>query len=73
MSFDFAIAYADRDGRDFKGIPWIFDDVDNEKECVSRSLEMIASGFRKVIPFKFDREKEKAEEFDWTYVEGHRI
>lgn len=71
--FDFAIAYADKVGKDFAGIPWVLDDIDGEEECISKSLEMIANGFQKVIPFKFDRNRKKPEELSWTYVKRHQI
>ena len=55
MKSSFAIAYANEDGRDFNGIPWILDDLENEKECISKALEMIAEGFPNVVPFQFEK------------------
>ena len=59
MKSSFAIAYANEDGRDFNGIPWILDDLENEKECISKALEMIAEGFRNVVPFQFEKRRKK--------------
>lgn len=73
MKSSFAIAYANQDGRDFNGIPWILDDLNDKKECISKALEMIASGFQNVIPFQFEQRRKKTEEFDWKYVKEHRI
>lgn len=73
MKSSFAIAYANQDGRDFNGIPWILDDLNDKKECISKALEMIASGFQNVIPFQFEQRRKKTDEFDWKYVKEHRI
>lgn len=73
MKSSFAIAYANEDGRDFNGIPWILDDFENEKECISKALEMIAEGFQNVVPFQFEKRRKKDEEFDWKYVKEHRL
>lgn len=73
MKSSFAIAYSNQDGRDFNGIPWILDDLNNEKECMLKVSEMIADGFQNVIPFQFEQRRKKAEEFDWGYVKEHRI
>ncbi len=75
MKSNFAIAYADEKGKDLNGIPWIFDDINNEEECMSKTLEMISDGFKSVIPFHFDNERKQniEKEFDWEYVKKHRI
>lgn len=73
MKSSFAIAYSNQDGRDFNGLPWILDDLNNEEECISKASEMIADGFQNVIPFQFAERRKKAEEFDWEYVKEHRI
>ena len=73
MKSSFAIAYSNQDGRDFNGILRILDDLNNEKECISKALEMIANGFQNVIPFQFEQRRKKDEEFDWEYIKEHRI
>ena len=73
MKSSFAIAYSNQDGRDFNGIPWILDDLNNEKECMLKASEMIADGYQNVIPFQFEHRRKKVEEFDWEYVKEHRI
>lgn len=75
MKSNFAIAYADENGRDLNGIPWIFDDVNNKKECVSKALEMIQNGFKNVIPFQFDNQRKLniEEVIKWEYVRQHKI
>jgi len=75
MKSNFAIAYADEKGKDLNGIPWIFDDIDDIEECMSKVLDMISDGYKNVIPFQFDNKRKQniEETFDWEYVETHRI
>lgn len=75
MRSNFAIAYADENGKDFNGLPWIFDDMNNKEECMSQTLKMISDGFKNVIPFHFDdkRKSNIEETFDWEYVKTHKI
>ena len=75
MKSNFAIAYADNNGKDLNGIPWLFDDVNDKEECIAKALEMISDGFRNVIPFSFDdKRKQNIEEIvEWQYVKEHRI
>ena len=73
MKSSFAIAYANQDGKDFNGLPWILDDLNNEEECMTKVSEMIADGFQNVIPFQFEQRRKKDEEFDWKYVKEHSI
>lgn len=75
MKSNYAIAYANENGRDLNGIPWIFDDINNKEECLAKTLEMISEGFKNVIPFQFDnmRKQNIEEVFEWEYVKEHRI
>ena len=75
MKRNFAIAYANENGRDFNGIPWIFDDLNNEEECILKVKEMINCGLKNVIPFEFSqRRRQNLEEIiDWEYVKTHKI
>lgn len=73
MKSSYAIAYANEDGRDFNGIPWILDDLENKEECLVKTVDMIKTGFKRVIPFQFEQKRKKMEEFDWEYVKEHRI
>ena len=73
MKSSFAIAYADKDGKDFNGIPWILDDLNNEKECLTKSKEMSQEGYINVIPFQFEQKRRKNEEFDWDYVKKNKV
>ena len=59
LKSSFAIAYSNQDGRDFNGIPWILDDLNNENECMSKALEMITDGFQNVIPFQFEQKEKR--------------
>lgn len=59
MKSSFAIAYSNQDGRGFNGIPRILDDLNNEKECISKASEMIAYGFQNVIPFRLEHRRKK--------------
>ena len=75
MKSNFAIAYADEKGKDFNGAPWIFDDINNKEECISKASEMVLNGFKSVTPFHFDdKRKQNIEEvFDWKYVREHEL
>lgn len=73
MKTGFAIAYADKKGKDFNGIPWILDDLNNKEECLDKSEEMVQEGYVNVIPFQFEQRRKKNEEFDWGYVKNNKI
>lgn len=68
MKTGLAIAYADKNGRDFNGIPWILDDLNNREECLNKLEKMVQEGYNNVIPFQFEQKRKKNEEFDWDYV-----
>lgn len=73
MKTGFAIAYTDKKGKDFNGIPWILDDLNSKEECLDKSKEMVQEGYNNVIPFQFEQRRKKNEEFDWDYVKKNRI
>lgn len=73
MKSSFAIAYSDKSGKDFGGIPWILDDLNSEEECLSKSEEMLQEGYINVIPFQFKQRRKKDEEFNWDYVKKNKI
>lgn len=73
MKSSFAIAYADKNGKDFNGMPWILDDLNNKEECMDKSEEMVQEGYTNVIPFQFEQRRKKDEEFDWDYVKKNKI
>jgi len=75
LKSNFAIAYAHENGKDFNGLPWIFDDIKNKEECIQKALEMTSSGLQNIIPFQFDQKRKQniEEVFDWEYVKEHRI
>lgn len=73
MKTGFAIAYADKNGKDFNGIPWILDDLNNKEECLDKSEEMVQEGYINIIPFQFEQRRKKNEEFDWGYVKKNKI
>ncbi len=73
MKSSYAIAYCNKDGGDFYGVPWILDDMNNKEECISKTLDMIADGFQSVIPFQFEHKRGKQEEFSWEYVKENKI
>ena len=41
MKSSFALAYADKNGKDFNGIPWILDDLNDKEECLDKAEEMM--------------------------------
>lgn len=71
MKSSYAIAYADKYGKDFHGKPWILDDCNGKEECLLSAKRMEESGFQNVIPFQFELKRKKDEEFDWKYVKNH--
>lgn len=73
MKNSFAIAYTNQDGRDFNGISWMLNDLNNEKECISKAQEKVADGFQNVIPFRFEQKRKKDEEFNWEYVKEYKV
>lgn len=73
MKSSYAIAYSDKNGKDFNGKPWILDDCDNAEECLSSAKGMEESGFKDVIPFQFKSRRKNGEEFDWNYVKSHKL
>ena len=73
MKSSFAIAYSDKNGKDFSGIPWILDDLNNKEECLSKSEEMLQEGYINVIPFRFGKRRKKDEEFGWEYVKNNKV
>ena len=52
-SGNYAIAYADKNGKGFSSTePWIDDNYgDDLSECLTRAKEMIEEGYKDVIPF----------------------
>lgn len=73
MKSSFAIAYADKNGKDFNGIPWILDDLNDKEECLDKAEEMMQDGYTNVVPFQFEQRRKKDEEFDWDYVKKNII
>lgn len=73
MSGNYAIAYADKDGKGFSNTePWIDDNYGNDLSgCLIRAKEMIDEGFKDVIPFQFG--KRKRESYSWKYVKQRKI
>ena len=74
MKTAYAIAYSEKDGRNFCGtLPWILDDFSSENECLENAQRLIKEGYMNVIPFHFESKRKKNEEFDWEYVRANRI
>lgn len=71
---NYAIAYADKNGKDFFGLPWILDDIDGLDDCIAHSEKMRMEGFQNVIPFQYDgKGRNTEEEFTWCYVKNHKL
>lgn len=74
MKGSYAIAYSDKDGRDFcDSKPWILDDFSNKADCLAETMRLIKDGFKNVIPFKFSERRKATDEFDWDYVRNNKI
>lgn len=69
----FGIAYKDENGKDFNGIPWLLDGIDNMQECIGEEQRLIGEGCRDVIPFKFASKRGAQDIYDWNYVQENRI
>ena len=47
MKGSYAIAYSDKEGRDFcDSKPWILDDFSNKADCLSETMRLIKDGFK---------------------------
>lgn len=69
---EYAIAYNDKSGNGFtKTEPWVLDDFDNRKECVSNANKLIEAGFKSVTIFKCDQLL--LECITWDYVKQNQI
>lgn len=68
MTGNYAIAYADKNGKGFSNTePWIDDNYgDDLQECLLRAKELVEEGYQKVIPFQFG--KRERESYSWKYV-----
>lgn len=73
METSFAIAYADKDGKDFNGIPWIGDAPVSREECLSMAQGLVSDGYKNVIPFQYEPGKDCPEEITWSFAKLHRI
>ena len=73
MSGNYAIAYADKNGKGFSDTePWIDDNYgDDLSSCLIRAKEMIVEGYKNVIPFQFS--KRERESYSWKYVRQRKI
>ena len=69
------VAYRDKDGSSFRGLPWIAPSEWGFSDLESAKLEetlMTNKGYRDVAAFEADV-NDKPEEFTWNYVNQHRI
>lgn len=73
MKSSYAIAYSNKDGTDFNGVPWILEDINSKDECILTASKMIKNGFRDVIPFQFISRRQTQEEYSWEYVKENRV
>jgi hypothetical protein len=73
MKTGFAIAYKDKNGKDFNGIPWILDGFNNKEECMDKAKEMDQEGYNNIVLFQFEQRRKKNEEFDWDYVKKNSV
>lgn len=62
----YAIAYKDKDGMDFGGLPFIIDEFCSLGNCYQKQTEMEADEYKYVLCFKI--ENESPEELTWEYV-----
>ena len=77
MSKHYAIAYKDKDGRDFdKNEPWVEDMHDcNLRTTQERAEEFRREGFQDVVLFEHPNEDDEnaPEVINWDYVRAHRV
>ena len=68
---NYAIAYANKDGTDFHGYPWIEDGFTTLQDVTKRCDDLKASGYHQALVFvlsEFDNEL-----ISWEYVESHQV
>lgn len=71
---EFAIAYSDKDGKDFgNNVPWIENNYNSKEECMEWVDKLTAKGFQKITPFTYEENEVLEDEIDWKFVEKHRI
>ena len=72
-SGNYAIAYADKNGKGFSDTePWIDDNYGDDLPCcLLGANELIEEGYKDVIPFQFG--KRERESYSWKYVRQHRV
>lgn len=73
MNTNYAIAYANKDDKDFFGRPWINGDFGSLEECNTVAQDMIAEGYKNVVVFTAGNKKETGEDYSWEYVRKHKI
>lgn len=69
---NYAIAYADRNGRDFNGMPWIEDGFDNYEDAERMRQQWVVKGnIQKSFVFRFTGSH--PDEITWEYAEAHKV
>ena len=69
------VAYRDKDGSSFRGLPWIAPNEWGFSDLESTKLEetlMNNKGYQDVAAFEADV-NDQPEEFTWNYVTQHRV
>lgn len=68
----YIVAYRDKDGKDFNGLPWLeiaYSDIQLAKQL---AVEMIAEGYQEVTLFK-DKTDGSSECVTWTEVYNNKV
>ena len=73
MKSSYAVAYKDKEGKDFNGLPWILDDIKNREDCKNVARRLHSEGYVDVTPFQFSEKRKSNLEFDWNYVKYNEI
>lgn len=67
----YAIAYANKDGTDFHGYPWIEDGFATLQGATKRRDDLKASGYHRLFVFVLPEDHDEL--VSWEYVESHQI
>lgn len=76
MNKSYSIAYKDKNGLDFHGLPWITGSYDTLEDVTTDAENMRSEGYVDVVPFDATPLLEPNivyEDISWTFVNQHKI
>ena len=75
MKKSYSIAYRERNGYDFDGLPWIIGLYDDVEEVKKEADKMRSEGYKDVVPFDCTPLMGGIiyENIGWKFVEEHKV